>query len=146
MREGKLEQAVAAPYLIIDGRRMLPDYMSLVHFVFPNVSISGGHGDTLMLSRLFPGPTVRESTTVQHQYFRVPVEGEMVEKAEEKRRTSISWVCRVSLLLLKQVFRYGLGNAERRLDGGQKEEPGQQCHRAGLPRPRREAAKAGVGL
>jgi carnitine monooxygenase subunit len=64
----------------------LPDYMSLVHFVFPNVSISGGHGDTLMLSRLFPGPTVRESTTVQHQYFRVPVEGEMVEEAEEKRK------------------------------------------------------------
>lgn len=59
--------------------------MSLVHFVFPNVSISGGHGDTLMLSRLFPGPSVAESTTVQYQYFRTPVEGALLEEAEAKR-------------------------------------------------------------
>ena len=65
----------------------LPDYMSLVHFVFPNVSMSGGHGDTLMLSRLFPGPTVAESTTVQHHYFRQPVEGALAERAEERRQT-----------------------------------------------------------
>ncbi len=63
----------------------LPDYMSLVHYVFPNVSISGGHGDTIQLSRLFPGPTVDRSTTVQHQYFREPVEGNMLLVAEEKR-------------------------------------------------------------
>lgn len=63
----------------------LPDYMSLVHYIFPNVSLSGGHGDTLQLSRLFPGPTVDRSTTVQHQYFRDPVEGNMVSVAEEKR-------------------------------------------------------------
>lgn len=65
----------------------LPDYMSLVHYVFPNVSISGGHGDTLMLSRLFPGPTVGESTTVQHQYFREPLDDESTVEAETKRRT-----------------------------------------------------------
>lgn len=59
--------------------------MSLVHFVFPNVSISGGHGDTLMLSRLFPGPSVGQSTTVQYQYFRSPVEGALLEDAEAKR-------------------------------------------------------------
>lgn len=59
--------------------------MSLVHFVFPNVSISGGHGDTLMLSRLFPGPSVGKSTTVQYQYFRSPVEGALLEEAEAKR-------------------------------------------------------------
>jgi phenylpropionate dioxygenase-like ring-hydroxylating dioxygenase large terminal subunit len=63
----------------------LPDYMSLVHYVFPNVSLSGGHGDTLMLSRLFPGPSVDRSLTVQHQYFREPVVGERVRAAEEKR-------------------------------------------------------------
>ena len=65
----------------------LIDYMSLVHYVFPNVSISGGHGGTVMLSKLLPGPTVDRSTTVQFQYYREPVEGTMVEVAEEKRQT-----------------------------------------------------------
>ena len=46
----------------------LAEYMSLVHYIFPNVSISGGHGDTLMLSKLLPGPTIDRSTTVQFQY------------------------------------------------------------------------------
>ncbi len=64
----------------------LPDCMSLVHYVFPNVSISGGHGDTVMLSRLFPGPDVTQSTTVQTQYFREPVEGDKVAAAEQKRQ------------------------------------------------------------
>lgn len=63
----------------------LENHMSLVHYVFPNVSMSGGIGGSLMLSRLFPGPTVDRSTTVQHQYFRQPVEGEMIARAEEKR-------------------------------------------------------------
>lgn len=62
-----------------------PDCMSLVHYIFPNVSISGGHGDTIQLSRLHPGPGVNESTTVQYQYFREPVVGDMLEVAETKR-------------------------------------------------------------
>ena len=65
----------------------LPEYMSLVHYVFPNVSISGGLGDSLMLSKLLPGPTVDRSTTLQFQYYREPVEGTRVEVAEEKRAT-----------------------------------------------------------
>jgi phenylpropionate dioxygenase-like ring-hydroxylating dioxygenase large terminal subunit len=65
----------------------LPDYMSLVHYIFPNVSMSGGHGDTLMLSKLLPGPAVDQSTTVQFQYYREPVVGEVVAIAEAKRRT-----------------------------------------------------------
>ncbi len=65
----------------------LPEYMSLVHYVFPNVSISGGLGDSLMLSKLLPGPTVDQSTTLQFQYYREPVEGTLVEVAEEKRAT-----------------------------------------------------------
>ena len=69
------------------GRVVPADYMSLVHYIFPNVSISGGHGDTLMLSRLLPGPTVDRSTTVQFQYYREPVVGELVAIAEEKRMT-----------------------------------------------------------
>lgn len=65
----------------------LPDYLSLVHYVFPNVSISGGHGETLMLSKLLPGPTVDRSTTVQFQYYREPIIGDMVAVAEQKRQT-----------------------------------------------------------
>lgn len=68
-----------------DEEWVLADYMSLVHFVFPNISISGGQGDALMLSRLLPGPTVDRSTTVQHQYFREPVAGEAVAIAEARR-------------------------------------------------------------
>ena len=59
----------------------------MVHYVFPNVSISGGHGDTVMLSKLLPGPTVERSTTVQFQYYREPVVGDRVAIAEEKRLT-----------------------------------------------------------
>lgn len=68
-------------------RDHLADYMSLVHYVFPNVSISGGHGDILMMSRLLPGPTPDRSTTLQFQFYRQPVEGGMVGIAEEKRQT-----------------------------------------------------------
>ena len=64
----------------------LGDVMSLVHYVFPNVSISGGHKDTIQLSRLFPGPGVGESTTVQHQYFYEPMTDAMLARAEEKRQ------------------------------------------------------------
>jgi phenylpropionate dioxygenase-like ring-hydroxylating dioxygenase large terminal subunit len=65
----------------------LPDYMSLVHYVFPNISISGGHGDTLMMSRLLPGPAPDRSRTLQFQFYRQPIEGEMVDIAEQKRLT-----------------------------------------------------------
>ncbi|MDP6828468.1 MAG: SRPBCC family protein [Pseudomonadales bacterium] len=57
-----------------------------MHYVFPNVSISDGHGDTIQLSRLFPEPDVHRSTTVQHHYFRQPVIGDMVSAAENKRQ------------------------------------------------------------
>jgi len=67
--------------------RPLSDYMSLVHYVFPNVSLSGGHGDTLMMSRLLPGPTVEKSRTLQFQFYREPIVGDLVAIAEEKRRT-----------------------------------------------------------
>jgi len=66
----------------------LPDLLSVVNYVFPNVSISGGHGDTVMVSKLLPGPTVDRSTTVQFQYYREPIVGdERVAIAEEKRLT-----------------------------------------------------------
>ena len=60
--------------------------MSLVHFVFPNVSLAGGLGESLMFSRLLPGPTPERSRTVQYHYYREPLETvEQLEKAEERR-------------------------------------------------------------
>jgi len=93
------------------------------------VSMSGGIGDSLMLSRLFPGPTVDRSTTVQHQYFRQPVEGEMIARAEQKR------------LVYEQVVRdedcatvFGIGDnlaamADRDILFGRNEPANQHLHR-----------------
>jgi len=59
---------------------------SLVHFVFPNVSISGHPGNSLMVSRLFPGSTADQCTVIQYQYFREPlVDAAALAEAEVKR-------------------------------------------------------------
>jgi hypothetical protein len=60
---------------------------SLVHFVFPNISISGHPGNSLMISRVHPGPSVEECTVVQYQYFREPLlTDEAIADAEAKRQ------------------------------------------------------------
>jgi hypothetical protein len=60
---------------------------SLVHYVFPNVSISGHPDRSLMISRIFPGPTAAESTVIQYQYFRAPlVDDDALAEAEAKRQ------------------------------------------------------------
>ena len=87
VRIGFATKETAAAADIPEQEWDLAAHMSLVHYVFPNVSMSGGHGDTLMLSKLLPGPTVDRSTTVQFQYYREPVVGDLVAVAEEKRRT-----------------------------------------------------------
>jgi phenylpropionate dioxygenase-like ring-hydroxylating dioxygenase large terminal subunit len=62
--------------------------MSLVHYVFPNVSISGQPNTGLMVSRVHPGPTADKSIVSQYQYFREPlVTDEMMAEAERKRAT-----------------------------------------------------------
>ena len=62
--------------------------MSLVHYVFPNVSISGQPNTSLMVSRILPGPTVDKSIVTQFQYFREPlVTEQMAADAERKRAT-----------------------------------------------------------
>jgi phenylpropionate dioxygenase-like ring-hydroxylating dioxygenase large terminal subunit len=59
---------------------------SLVHYVFPNISISGHPGNSLMVSRLFPGSSVGECTVIQYQYFRDPLETDAaLADAESKR-------------------------------------------------------------
>jgi phenylpropionate dioxygenase-like ring-hydroxylating dioxygenase large terminal subunit len=60
---------------------------SLVHYLFPNISVSGHPTTGLMVSRIFPGPTVDECTVVQYQYFREPIsDDEAVAEAEAKRQ------------------------------------------------------------
>ena len=62
------------------------EVMSMVHYVFPNISISGQPDRPLMMSRLLPGPTPDRSTTVQYHYYRQPVEGEEAMATAEARR------------------------------------------------------------
>lgn len=65
----------------------LYDAFSLVHYVFPNISISGHPDKSLMISRLFPGPEPGECEVVQYQYFREPLETEAeLAEAEAKRK------------------------------------------------------------
>ncbi len=64
----------------------LREVMSLVHFVFPNISISGLPGSGLMLSRIFPGDTPSRCRVEQFQYFREPmVTPEQIADADAKR-------------------------------------------------------------
>ncbi len=64
----------------------LPEAMSLVHYLFPNVSISGQPGRETMVSRLLPGPTVDKCTVIQHQYSRVPLDTDQKLIEIEERR------------------------------------------------------------
>ena len=59
---------------------------SLVHFVFPNISISGQPHMGLMVSRMFPGPTAGECTVIQYQYFRQPLVDEAAQNEAEAKR------------------------------------------------------------
>ncbi len=51
----------------------LREAMSLVHYIFPNVSISGLPGHGLMVSRITPGATPDTCRVEQFQYFREPM-------------------------------------------------------------------------
>jgi phenylpropionate dioxygenase-like ring-hydroxylating dioxygenase large terminal subunit len=99
--------------------------MSLVHYVFPNISISGQPGGGLMVSRLFPGPTVDQCRVVQYQYFRAPlVSDDAIAEAERKRAlyesvtyeedfVTVMSIGRRFSALADDVFRFGrneLGN------------------------------------
>ncbi len=59
---------------------------SLVHYIFPNISISGQPGNPLMVSRILPGPGVAESTVVQYQYFRAPLDTDAAKADAEAKR------------------------------------------------------------
>ena len=66
---------------ILDQRDVPPEEwpdkyecFSLVHYVFPNISISGHPDKSLMVSRIFPGPGVGESTGSATLYL-LPAQG-----------------------------------------------------------------------
>ena len=64
----------------------LPEAMSLVHYVFPNISLSGQPGRPMMMSRMMPGPTVNRSTVMQYHYSRTPIDTDTAREAMEARR------------------------------------------------------------
>ncbi len=69
-----------------EGVWRLREAMSLVHFVFPNISISGLPGSGLMVSRIYPGTSPDRCTVEQFQYFREPmVTDEQIAEADAKR-------------------------------------------------------------
>jgi phenylpropionate dioxygenase-like ring-hydroxylating dioxygenase large terminal subunit len=97
----------------------LREAMSLVHFVFPNISISGLPGSGLMLSRIFPGDSPQHSTVEQFQYFREPlVTAEQIAEADAKRDlyyavtrdedfSTVIQVTNALNAIPSDVFRYG---------------------------------------
>lgn len=68
------------------GEWELPEAMSLVHYVFPNISLSGQPGRPIMMSRMLPGPTVDRSTVVQYHYSRTPIDSDAKRAEMESRR------------------------------------------------------------
>jgi phenylpropionate dioxygenase-like ring-hydroxylating dioxygenase large terminal subunit len=102
-----------------DAQWNLREAMSLVHFVFPNISISGLPGHGLMVSRILPGPTVDRCTVEQFQYFRTPMTSEAeIADADAKRElyfavtrdedfATVMEVTRAASALGNDVFRFG---------------------------------------
>lgn len=72
----------------------LPEAMSLVHYVFPNISLSGQPGRPMMMSRMLPGPTVDRSTVMQYHYSRTPIDTDAAREEMEARRVMYTAVTR----------------------------------------------------
>ena len=64
----------------------LVEAMSLVHYLFPNISISGQASRSTMMSRIVPGPTPDRSTVIQYHYRRDPIDSEAKRTEMETRR------------------------------------------------------------
>lgn len=73
VRLGFANKPLPAMRELPDAEWHLREAMSLVHYVFPNISISGLPGSGLMLSRILPGPTPWRCSVEQFQYFREPM-------------------------------------------------------------------------
>jgi phenylpropionate dioxygenase-like ring-hydroxylating dioxygenase large terminal subunit len=69
-----------------DDEWQLLNAMSLVHYIFPNISISGQPNGGLMMSRILPGSTPDRCQVEQFQYFREPMTTpEQIADADYKR-------------------------------------------------------------
>ena len=74
-----------------DDEWRLRESMSLVHYIFPNVSISGLPGSGLMVSRIMPGTRPARCEVEQLQYFReLMVTDAQVTEADAKRELYIA--------------------------------------------------------
>jgi phenylpropionate dioxygenase-like ring-hydroxylating dioxygenase large terminal subunit len=110
----------------ITSMRDLPDHewdlrqaMSLVHYIFPNISISGLPGHGLMVSRILPGDTVNTCRVEQFQYFREPtVTDAQIAAADAKRElyftvtrdedfSTVKEVTAAATAIGSDVFRFG---------------------------------------
>ncbi len=110
----------------IIGMRDLPDHewnlreaMSLVHYIFPNISISGLPGHGLMLSRILPGDAVNTCRVEQFQYFREPMTTDaQIADADAKRElyfavtrdedfSTVKEVTVAAMAIGNDVFRFG---------------------------------------
>ncbi len=106
--------------------RDLPDHewnlreaMSLVHYIFPNISISGLPGHGLMVSRILPGDSVDSCRVEQFQYFREPMSTEaQIADADAKRElyfavtrdedfSTVKEVTVAAAAIGNDVFRFG---------------------------------------
>jgi phenylpropionate dioxygenase-like ring-hydroxylating dioxygenase large terminal subunit len=72
----------------------LPNAMSLVHYIFPNISLSGQPGRSMMMSRLHPGPTVDRCTVRIYHYSRTPIDTDDKRAEMEARRELYTAVTR----------------------------------------------------
>jgi phenylpropionate dioxygenase-like ring-hydroxylating dioxygenase large terminal subunit len=102
-----------------DDEWRLREAMSLVHYVFPNVSISGLPGSGLMLSRIYPGDSPQRCRVEQFQYFREPMITEaQIAEADAKRELYYRVTCEEDFATVVEVtaaagalgndvFRYG---------------------------------------
>lgn len=108
----------------------LPQCMSLVHYVFPNISISGQPGRALMLSRIVPGPTVGQSAVLQYHYLQQPIEDDATREAMEARRIEYARVTQVEDFdTVVEVTRSASAMGDHPFNFGRNEPANQTLHR-----------------
>jgi len=109
---------------------VLTDVMSLVHYIFPNISISGQPGRSLMVSRILPGPTVDRSWVSQYHYVREPIADDATRAALEAKRVEYAQVTyEEDFLTVMGLNRSLAGMADGVIRFGRNETGNQNLHR-----------------
>jgi nitrite reductase/ring-hydroxylating ferredoxin subunit len=108
----------------------LREAMSLVHFIFPNISISGLPGHGLMFSRILPGDSVGTCQVEQFQYFREPmVSAEQIAEADSKRELYYAVTRDEDFATVKQVTQGAQALGSGSFHYGRNEVGNQNLHR-----------------